>query len=104
MNKIDPLNHMCQALVSIHHILRERKPTTGDTTTTNNMVNPCQTFDESSTNKATNREILSPHLQQSVSNHPMSQHLHTELLTNDNFHRAHICSRKIDELPSMIMF
>ncbi len=60
---MDPLNNMCDALVSIHNVLQNGK----------------QKFEDSS-----NRSIGV-----------------NQVLTEENFYRARLCNRNIDELPSM---
>ncbi|CAF1220232.1 unnamed protein product, partial [Didymodactylos carnosus] len=37
----------------------------------------------------------------SAEDHIVSEHLHYDPLTEDNFHNAHLCNRNIDEIPNL---
>jgi hypothetical protein len=84
---MDPLNDMCEALVSINNILEKRKESVGDSST-----------------PAINHKRESSLLSAQLKSQNKSNHLHLEPLTEDNFHHAHLCNRNIDELPSIVIF
>ena len=76
---MDPLNDMCDALVSINNILQRRKQKIDDN------------FIESFVNETMNskKDLSNTNLQ---------------ILTEENFHYAHLYNRSIDELPSNILY
>ncbi len=75
---------MHDALISINSILQKRKHTSEEICTNTNV----RTSELKSTADA------------NENNH---NQLHYELLTEENFHRAHLCNRSIDELPSRVL-
>ena len=89
MKSMDPLDEMCQALVSINHILQARKQSTVDVRRENHAA-PMSTHNSIELEASTIRV---------TGNH----RLHSEPLTEENFHRAHLYSRSIDELPSRVI-
>jgi len=107
---MDPLNNMCDALVSINNILQRRKQNIGDSSIEftemkkdNNQeelpIDSSFSFGMNNSNRqiSTMSELKSIAVTRRNENHS----LHLESLTKDNFHRVHICNRSIDELPSM---
>lgn len=109
---MDPLDGMCNALVSINNILQKRKKKIGDNyletipiETTNSKRERIGDSDISSNINNTNLQTSSkmvPLTTTTVTNENKNNQLHFESLTEDNFYHAHLCNRSIDELPSII--
>ena len=96
VERMDPLNDMCDALVSITDILRKRRQTNGNATRQSGCVEKCPSKEEEE-----NPSTDLPSLKTTGTRHPdHNDRLHSEPLTEENFHRAHLLNRSIDELPS----
>jgi hypothetical protein len=109
---MDPLNDMCDALVSINNILQRRKQKIGDSYVEPIAMDKANNKRESVIDSSFSLNINNTNLQTStvsqlksttVTNENKSNQLHFESLTEDNFHRAHLCNRSIDELPSIVL-
>jgi len=109
---MDPLNDMCDALVSINNILQRRKQKIGDSYVESTAMEKTNSKRELLTDSSSSLNIANINIQTStisqlnsttVTNENKSNELHFESLTEDNFHRAHLCNRSIDELPSTVL-
>jgi hypothetical protein len=112
IKEMNPLDDMCDALVSINNILQKRKQIIGDTGLQSNAIEkPINkkevTVDSSLSLNITNTKFqTSPVLSfksTTIATQNKSNRLHFESLTEDNFYRAHLCNRSIDELPSIVL-
>jgi hypothetical protein len=110
---MDPLNDMCDALVSINNILQIRKQKIEDSfiestamkkDTSKKELLTDSSFSLNMTNSNPQTSTISQLKSVTITNHNKSNQLHFESLTEDNFHRAHLCNRSIDELPSTVLF
>jgi hypothetical protein len=102
---MDPLNDMCDALISINKILQRRKQKIGDSCIEFDAIEQVNSKRELLTDSLLSLKMNKTNLQTStISQLNKNNQLHFELLTEDNFHRAHLCNRSIDELPSIGLF
>ena len=87
---MDPLND----------ILEKRKESIGDS---GNQFTPIDNIN-SKRELLTESSLLSGQLKSiGTARQNKRNHLHLESLTEENFHRAHLCNRSIDELPSTVI-
>jgi hypothetical protein len=109
---MNPLNDMCDALISINNILQRRKQKIGDSYVESTVMKKANNQRELLTDSSSSLNIANTNIQTStisqlnsitVTNENKSNELHFESLTEDNFHRAHLCNRSIDELPSTVL-
>ena len=91
---MDPLNDMCEALVSITDILRRRRQTNGNATSPSDCAEKYPREEEEAST------VLPSGEPSGTRNQTHNDRLHSEPLTEENFHRAHLLNRSIDELPS----
>ncbi|CAF3725019.1 unnamed protein product [Adineta steineri] len=88
---MDPLNNMYDALVSINNILQKSKYTNKDICMESTAVEKIDNTKELSLDSKSTATVHQTNYNQ----------LHYESLTQDNFYRAHLCNRNIDELPNI---
>jgi len=102
---MNPLNDMHDALISINSILQKRKHTSEEICVESTVINKRELLtDPSHSLNITNTNVLTSELKSTAdANENNHNQLHYELLTEDNFHRAHLCNRSIDELPSTVL-
>lgn len=106
---MNPLNDMHDALISINSILQKRKHTSEEICVESTAIGKTNNkrellTDSSHSLNITNANALTSELKSTTdANENNHNQLHYELLTEDNFHRAHLCNRSIDELPSSVL-
>ncbi|UJR27585.1 hypothetical protein I4U23_008866 [Adineta vaga] len=83
---MNPWNNMYDTLVSVDHVLQKRCKQTTNISDSVSINSPMP---------------LNPDIKSKVNVTKNSHNqLHTGSLTEDNFHRAHLCNRTIDEFPN----
>ncbi len=111
IKNVDPLDGMCEALASINHILQCRQKSVEDKCNRSLMIERAESQGKLSIDavptmnanidvlETTTTSQLMP-----VSNEQQNKidRLHFDPLTEDNFYRAHLCNRSVDELPSTV--
>jgi len=106
---MNPLNDMHDALISINSILQKRKHTSEEICVESTAIGKTNNkrellTDPSHSLNITNTNVLTSELKSTAdANENNHNQLHYELLTEDNFYRAHLRNRSIDELPSTVL-
>lgn len=101
---MDPLNDMCDAFVSINNILQKRKRNSRDSSMEEFSTQKELQIDSSLSFNMNNTNFQTSIMSNIVKNQNENHSLHDESLTEDNFYRAHLYNRNINELPSTRLF